>query len=336
MGKKKAKAPAAPNYNDLALKQAAASNAVTQTQTTANRANQIGPMGSKTWAANPTTGVWEETVTMDPAQKAALESAQRVQGGAMADLEGQGAWQGGPALPEYEKYQFNRGAMPEYDAAAGEKYADRFTESLMGRLRPQQQQDQERINNRLRLQGLQPGTEAYDRAYKNLLTSQGDVNAQANLQGMMAGGQEARNIYQAMLAGQQQDFGQQLGMAGHGLDEYGAQLQGQNQGYTQSMQDYLMPWQRAQMAQGIVGGVEKPQFDSYIGANAAEAPRIMDAAQQDYAQKMQAYNAAQEKQGSKMGMIGQIGGAAAGSLLGPLGTKLGASLGGALANKIGG
>jgi len=174
----------------------------------------------------------------------------------------------------------------------------------MGRLRPQQQQAQEQMQTQLRLQGLQPGTEAYNRAYQNLLTSQGDVNTQANLQGLLAGGKEARDIYQTQLGGQQQ-------------------------GYSQAMEQYLLPWQTASMTQGLASGIQRPEFQGFSQAGAGEAPKVMDAAQQQYAQQMQQYNeAAQSKQG-KGQAIGSIAGGVLGSVIPGAGTMIGASLGGA-------
>jgi len=182
---------------------------------------------------------------------------------------------------------------------------------LLGRVRPQQQQQQEQMQTQLRLQGLQPGTEAYDRAYRNLLTSHGDVQTDAQLRGLLAGGQEARDIYKTQLGGQQQ-------------------------GYSQAMEQYLLPWETARMTQGLASGIQRPEFQGFSQAQQGEAPQMMDAAQQQYAQQMQAYNEEQKAKSAKQGQIGSLVGGVAGSFFGPIGTSLGSSIGGQLTGGGGG
>ncbi len=101
----------------------------------------------------------------------------------------------------FDPYQMTTG---QYTRGMADQYADNFTQSLLARVTPQQGVDRAAMETKLRLQGLQPGTPAYDRAYKNLLTSQGDVNAQAALQGMLYGNQESRADYNTMLGYDQQ------------------------------------------------------------------------------------------------------------------------------------
>jgi len=296
MGKgKKPKAPTAPNYNALADKQAALTNQQVQQNTVANRADQVNPFGSLKWSQDPATGAWTQTTSLSPQQQAALDSAQGIQTSAMGDLAGQGAWGGGPA-------------MPEYDQNSGEAHGKRLAEMLMARVRPQQEQSEAQMQTKLRLQGLQPGTQAYDRAYKNMLTSHGDVNSQSQLQGMLAGAQEARDIYNT-------------------------QLGGQSQGYQQSMQDYLMPWQRASMAQGLVGGVQQPNFANYNQAAMGKAPDILGASQSTYENQMQRYNEQMQQRQGKGGSIGSLVGAGAGMFMG-IPPSVGASVGGSLGSSF--
>jgi len=293
MGSKK-KAPPPPDYTKLAQEQARLQNEMLKTQTEANRPDQINAMGSLRWSQDPTTGRWTQTEELNPEARAALDQAlalQTEQIGQIGDLMGEGRFAGGPA-------------MPQYDPASGEQYAQRFSESLLSRMRPQQQQEQEQMQTKLRLQGLQPGTEAYNRAYQNLLTSHGDVTAQAQLQGLLAGGKEARDIYQT-------------------------QLGGQEQGYNQELQKYLLPWQTAGMTQGLANSIKMPEFQGFSQTGQDETPRIMDEAQQQYAQQMQAYNeAAQSKQG-KGQAIGSMAGGVLGMMGGPMGSMAGSAIGGA-------
>lgn len=232
--------------------------------------------------------------------------------------------------------------LPSYDGGYGGDYAKAFTESALSRVLPQQAREQEALTNKLRLQGLQPGTEAFNRAYTNMLTAHGDVQAKASIDGGLAGAQEARERYLAL-------------------------LQGQNQAFDQSMKSYLMPWQVAQMQMGMMGnamsglpggdignglitgvgsniyggagggvssdaqnlgGTPTPSFRDYSQSGDYKAPEILNAAQQTYAQQMQQYNEAQKSKAGKGGSIGSLAGAIGGSFFGM--PTLGASLGGGL------
>jgi hypothetical protein len=269
---KKPKAPKIPDYVPLVKNQAAEQQQFLQKQTEANRPDQMTAFGSLKWSQDPATGRWTQTEALSAPQQAALDSAQGLQTSMFDRLKGQAAWDGGPA-------------MPTYDELSGEKHGQRLAESLMARVRPQQAAQQSQMQTKLRLQGLQPGTAAYDRAYQNMLTSHGDVGAQAELQGMLAGAQESRDIYNT-------------------------QLGGQRQGYEQSMQNYMLPWQQAQAAQGLVGGVKTPGFQGFNTAGEAQAADVTGATQQGFAQKAQLYNQQMQSRDAKMNSMASLGGAA--------------------------
>lgn len=323
----KSKAPPAPDYKALAQEQAKLNAAALQQQTVANRPNQTNALGSLTWTQDPTTGQWTQTESLNPAVQALLDKSLGLQGQSIDQVQAlmnQGGFSGGPAMPTYQQYGVE---VPTYDQAAGNAYADQFTQALLARVTPQQGIDRERMETQLRLKGLQPGTEAYDRAYKNLLTAQGDVNAQATLQGQLAGQQEARNIYDTQLKGYQQGFT-------NNINDYLTQLQGQQQGYTQSLQNYLLPWQTAAANQGLANNVTMPTFQNFATAGQQQTPDMLGTAQQQYAQQMQAYN---DKKASKEGKgkaIGTVVGGVAGAFLGPGGIAIGSQLGGAAGGAI--
>jgi len=75
----------------------------------------------------------------------------------------------------------------EFDQEGYKKYGDDIYANAMSRVKPEQEHDLAAMHTRLRQQGLQPGDAAYDRAMKNLMTAQGDVQAQAALQARTAG-----------------------------------------------------------------------------------------------------------------------------------------------------
>ena len=71
MGKKKSKPPPAPDYAAIARQQSADQNALLDKQTTANRVNQEGPMGSLTWSQDG-AGNWTQKTTLNDQQQQAL------------------------------------------------------------------------------------------------------------------------------------------------------------------------------------------------------------------------------------------------------------------------
>lgn len=307
MGSKKSKAPAAPDYTKLAQQQADLQNQMVDKTTAANRVDQSNPMGNIKWVQDPATGRWSQTEEWSPEIMAAyqgnlaLSNQQRDAAGSLIskfnELNGRDPFTGGPALPEYD---------PTY----GNAYANDFMQSAMSRLAPQQDRDKEVMATKLRLQGLQPGTEAYDRAYKNLLTSQGDVNAKLALDAMMAGAGESRANYATQLAGQQQ-------------------------GFAQDLHKYLLPWETASKSASLLTGigannsaVPTPNFQNYLQSGQYQAPDMLGAAQQTYAQQMQRYNEEQQRKSSKGGSIGSLVGAVGGSFFGM--PTLGAGIGGGI------
>lgn len=263
-------------------------------------------------------------------------------------LGNRGEFSGGPAVPTYDG---------GYDSG----YAQNFAKSALMRVLPQQAREQEALTNKLRLQGLQPGTEGFNRAYSQMVTAHGDVQAKAQIDGQLAGTNAAREAYLA-------------------------QLQGQSQGFDQSYKSYLLPWQTAQMEMGMasglgqgigqgigngvggdiygdagsgiayglgsgsgaagsdiyggagsnigsgygsgIGGPGAPNYQGYTPAGMGQAPEILNAAQQTYAQQMQAYNEQQQKKSGKGGAIGSLVGAVGGSFFGM--PTLGASVGGGI------
>lgn len=366
-GKSKKKAPAAPDYTKLAQEQARLQTQMVQQQTVANRPDQVTALGSLKWSQDPTTGKWTQTETLSPAAQAALDRSLALQASQIDQITNlmgnQGTFSGGPAMPTYtapdlqfrpyKEYEGMRIGGPSFNEASGDEYGRKYAETLLARVRPQQQIEQESMATKLRLQGLQPGTEAYDRAYRNLLTSQGDVTSQAQLQGQLAGTQQARENYLAQLQGtqmaiqaaaqqradyetnlaaQQQEFMQKLGGAQFGLSQYGQQLGAQQQGYQQALQQYLLPWQTASMAQGLASNVQMPQFQGFSQAGSGVAPEILNAAQQQYAQQMQQYNEQQQRRQGKGQGLGTLVGGVAGSFFGmpTAGAAIGGAAGGGL------
>lgn len=123
-------------------------------------------------------------------------------GGAIKDM----AKKAGPL----EGFVDNSREIGTFDRTQGDRVAADMYESAMSRVRPEQEREQRNIDNQLRQQGLQPGTAAYDRAMKNLMTSHGDVSSKAALDSTGAGYAAAGDIFRTELSAQDQEYGQGL------------------------------------------------------------------------------------------------------------------------------
>jgi hypothetical protein len=147
--------------------------------------------------------------------------------------------------------QFNSGAgsvdpnAPKFSDANAQAGAQAAYKAQTDLLQPQMQQDTTHLDNQLRLQGLTPGTEAYNTAAQNLSRTQGQVLSQAANQAVLTGNNMANANYASQLAGynsgnaaQQQNYNQAL----TGFDANQAALQNSNsamgQNYNQALAGY--------------------------------------------------------------------------------------------------
>ena len=265
------KAPKAPDFKGTAEQQAANELEAAKQITKWNRPTQIDALGNKiTWTQDK-AGNWTQKVTPSADIAASNKMGQSALANALREVQGMG--------------KFTGPASVQFDPTAGDKMAADMYESVMGRARPEQEREKNSIDLKLRQQGLQPGTEAYDRAMKNLMTAHGDVATQAGLESTAAGYEEAR-----------QRFAQQL--------------QAQNQEYGQAMQNYSMPLDRAGTVSNLVAGLPGTQFQGFSGATGYNPADLTGAARDRYAAKMGGYNAQQQKKSNTLGAGAGLGSAA--------------------------
>lgn len=347
------KQPPPPDYAGLARQQEEIDRRAMDRQTQINRPNQYGPLGSIEWERDPQTGDWTQRETWSPEvmqqyQQSLNLNQQQMQ--VLQELMGRPDFQSDTRAPDFDPYQMNTGhfegtewTVPEYDQAAGDEYARMFTDSLLARITPQQERDQQAMQNQLRMQGLQPGTEAYNRAYQNMLTSHGDVQSQAQLQGMLAGSKEARDIFDAQLRGMmakgehnRADYGMSLaGDSAHAANNAQNQQLGlatQAQQYSQQLQQYMNPFQTSSYIMQQPGNFMGPSFQSFNQAGHSPGADQLGAAQQSYAQQMQRYNEAVAARTGRGSAIGSVVGGIAGAFVGSpqAGAAIGGAAGGAL------
>jgi len=271
-GGKKSSAPAAPNYSQLQKQDAQAAKETAELITQQNRPTQNNPFGQMNWKKDA-AGNWTQTETWDPRVMQGYDQAFALKDKTMQDLMKAGPFKGPGEVDQFDPY------------ASGQAAGDAMYESYMSRAGKEQGDQQAKMQTQLRQQGLQPGTEAYDRAYKNLLTSQGDVNAKAALDSRVLAGNEARQ-------------------------NYASYLSGQNQSYSQADADYSRAWDTAGAANNMVNSQYRPTFSGFSGATGYNPADMSGAAQAQYNAKMGGYNAQQGKKGSTMnagmGMMGSI------------------------------
>lgn len=361
MGGKSGSTPKAPDYTALANQQSQAAIDLAKYQTEANRANQTTPWGTVSWAndrqfdqaaydkalsryqnsqstASAPTQVWQsmgaggdngsdgqwvtqqnsarapvgqmpnrddywsggdnwtQTTSLSPQQQALFDQQNRLQQGMFGAQNS--------ALGRVNQMYgqgFDQSALPNlnYDPSSAAKNA---TDLLLQRINPQLDRQQEQLQAQLANQGVTMGSEAYNNAINNFGQTRNDATSQATLQGYGLGMQQqtlANQLRQSAL--QEQAYLRQLP-----FNELQA-LSGGNQ-------------------------VSMPQFGNYAQQQGVQAPNLMGAAQQQYGDQLNSYNAQQANQGGLFGSLGSIAGAGLGFFGGGglQGAALGANVGGSL------
>jgi hypothetical protein len=179
-------APAPPDYAGAARETAAGNLAAAQTATAANRVNQITPYGNLTYAESGTDSrgnpIWTATQSLSPAQQQLLDYQNQASIG-LGKLAGQGLGY----VENMLNTPFDTSKLPTTGFNPSQSYQDAY----MQRLQPQIQQGQERLQQRLANQGIDIGSEAYDRAMQAQAKAENDLLLGATTQGFGVG-QQAR------------------------------------------------------------------------------------------------------------------------------------------------
>jgi|SRR5665213_549001 len=273
--------PPAPDYIGAANATAAGNLSALQYQTQANRVNQNTPTGSQSWTqgTGANAGTWTENTTLTPQEQAAETSQQNIQqaqSGLAENMQGNVANTMGTPFqaPSVSSYMggvpqtntgyggFNGGGVPgvntnapQFNQATANAGAQSAFNAGMGFLAPQEAQQTQSTQDQLSLQGLTPGTEAYDNAAKNVQSGQAQENTALANQSVQTGNQEANQNYSSQLAGynagnaaQNQSYGQALGTYGTGQQAITSANQAQNQEYGQALTGYQTAYGAAQNA----------------------------------------------------------------------------------------
>jgi hypothetical protein len=238
-------APAAPDYAAAARETAAGNLAAAQTATAANRVNQITPYGSLTYAESGTDSrgnpIWTATQALSPAQQQLLDYQNQTSMG-LGKLAGQGLGY----VENMLNTPFDTSKLPTTGFNPSQSYQDAY----MQRLQPQIQQGQERLQQRLANQGIDIGSEAYDRAMQAQAKAENDLLLGATTQGFGVG-QQARQ--QAL---QEQAYLRNEPLNTLSAVRTGAQVQGPS---------FVNSAQQANTAGADILGAQQMQYNAQMG-----------------------------------------------------------------------
>ncbi len=373
----KGRAPAAPDYVGAAQQQAAASKELTNIQNFANRPTINTPFGSQSWQTSsqvdPATGQtvtsWTQNNTLAPELQQALgaqiglqndrsQLASDFMGRVEQEYSRPFDWQSLPKMAGLDKdtklltqlgdyapglqtslQTQDNPALPQFDSS----YRDTVANSLMERMQPVHERQQQQLETQLANQGFTVGTEGYTRALADLQGRQ----AAERYNALDTAGNEAQRLFNMGMGSRQQAFSedlqggqfgnQALGQAGAlDMQRMGAmnaalsQQQGLNQNFADQQnrlrqQAIAEQMQRRGMSlnemNALLSGqqVAMPQMPSFVSAQRSETPNILGATQMGYDAALGAYNAQQAGAANMMGGLFSLGSAALGNPVGLFG-----------------
>jgi hypothetical protein len=177
-------APPPPDYAGAAKATAQGDLEAARTAAAANRVNQVTPYGKLTYSMNPEdtdqwgNAMWTATQTLSPEQQQLLDYQNKTSIG-LGELTGKGLGYVENMLDN----PFTTQNLPSLGFDAGQTYQDAY----MKRLDPQIQQGRERLEQQLANQGIQLGSDAYDRAMRNYAQKENDLLLGATTQGFGTG-----------------------------------------------------------------------------------------------------------------------------------------------------
>jgi hypothetical protein len=182
MGKGGGSAPPPPDYAGAAKETAQGNLDAARANIAANRVNQFTPYGSLEYTmsgedkyGNP---MWSATQKFSPEQQQLFDIQNQLSIGT-----GQLGQKGLGYVEKMISQPFDTSQLPSLGINAGETYTDAY----LRRLAPSMQQGRERLEQQLANQGVQLGSEAYDRAIRNFEQKQNDLMLGATTQGFDVG-----------------------------------------------------------------------------------------------------------------------------------------------------
>lgn len=308
----KPKSPPPVDYQGLAKVQGQEDRSTAAFNAALNRPTQTGATGDVSWSLKPggdpnnpydfvqsTRLSYDQQRLLDAQENAGLQAFNTTMGA------GQGAQRSLQSGPQYGGLTRLREGTPVTSAGSnvGDYARDKVQQALMQRMEPGLAQGEEAKKVELLNAGIERGTEGWNREMQQL----GDIRNRANIEAILAGGQEqSRMVGDDLAAGSfanqasQQDFMQSLASRGQGFQEATSE-------YQLPIQSYLQLLSGAG-GYGPTGPTAPGGFSPAGGApnsSALDAAGMQDQANQSaYGTQMGGYN-------STMGTIGSIAAMAA-------------------------
>lgn len=364
--------PPAPDYVGAAQLQGELSREALTAQNYANRPTQTTPFGSTTWGTrtvrDPATGqdvtAWEQTTSLTPELQAALNAqvgsqmersqlARDFMGRVQQDYSTPFDWQNLPQMAQLtgasqlgtRLSDYTPGLQTGLGAGApalpqfSEGYRDTVARTLMERMQPVHERQQQQLETQLANQGFTVGSEGYKRAMDELQQRQAGERYNA----LDTAGAEAQRLFTMGMGSRQQAMAetqfanQALGQASaldlqrmQAINQALASQQGLNQQYADyqnrlRQQAIAEQMQRRGMSlnelNALLSGqqVQMPQMPSFVASGRAETPNILQATGMGYDAALGAYNAQQAAGSNLMGGLFGLGAAALGNPYGLFG-----------------
>ena len=283
-------APAAPIYAQTAQTQSDLNNAATNRTNLNNRVNQTNAKGDTTmWTTGP-DGRPMQTVTQNATDQGLLAQQQGVQqqaGQLSSGLMGQAQNSMSQPMDTSGLTGWNPNQLdPGFGAVQGVK------DDYLNLMKPQQEQEQQRMAATLKNRGIPMGTPAWLNAQRELSDSTARRGWEATDKATSAYG----DIFNRSLAANNQ-----------------ANATHQNQ-YNEMLTTRDQPLKEATTAQGLMGTASDPRFNSYMASGEYKAPDLQKAEADQYQAAMSGYNADQARQSNArsglMSTVGTVAGAA--------------------------
>ena len=182
MGKSAPSAPPPPDYVGAAKETASGNLDAARANIAANRVNQYTPQGSLeyTMAGEDKYGnpMWSATQTLSPDQQKLFDIQNKLSIGT-----GELGEQGLGYVRNMISQPFDTSKLPSTGFNPSQSYQDAY----MQRLAPQLQQNRDRLQQQLANQGIDIGSEAYDRAMMQQAQKENDLLLGATTQGFDVG-----------------------------------------------------------------------------------------------------------------------------------------------------
>lgn len=312
----KPKAPTPPDPQKTAAAQTGTNIGTAIANQTLGNVNQITPDGALTYSqtglakwTDPTSGKsydlpqYTATQTLSENQQAIKNQTDKAELNLATLASGQSArlndllgrpvdLSGAPAAGDPSKI-----GLPQYSGYDTDIDTTKYENALMERLNPQLNQSRAALETQLANQGLQPGSEAYNRALDTATRQEND----ARLGVILNAGQEQTRL--ADLARDKASF--QNSLADQSFNAEQAKMTAQNNARSQYLNElYAQRNQPINEVSSLLSGaqVNSPNF---VNAQGVQIPTVDYAGlvNQDYQNKMGAYNT---QVGQRQGLIGGL------------------------------